>query len=99
MSDLTLLGDYPSNPDAEFYPYDTDGLIYCGVYGINAARCSRNFAPGMPDAVVVGDPVYGSNYVQLLPGTNWIQTMAEQFDDLTIMAVARPTLEPQGESG
>lgn len=44
-----------ANPDGWNPPFNTDGLLYAGIYG--RGNLSKNFAAGGADAVVSGSPV------------------------------------------
>lgn len=92
MPRLILPGSYQSISKT-FLPPDTDGLEYWGFFGADDEFSGRNHAPGKGAAVIVGAPVYSPNFARFTPGSNYVNTPALQTADITIVAVARPTVD------
>lgn len=92
MPRIILPGNYQSIAQ-RYIPPDEDSLEYWAFLGGDAEFSSRNHASGKQNALIIGSPVYSDNFAQLLPGSNYIQTQTDQSDNITIIAVARPTIE------
>lgn len=63
------------------------GLLYYNVFGDPAVSPGRNLAPGRPPGRVYGAPTSNGIFTQLGPA-GYIDTLIQDRDDLTIMAVA-----------
>lgn len=70
-----------------FLPPVSDGLEYWGYYP-SAERAARNMAPGKPNAVVVGAPVYGAGFATL-SGSAYVQTSVPDLPNMTLVSVFR----------
>ncbi|WNV95045.1 hypothetical protein RRJ51_16880 [Klebsiella pneumoniae] len=81
-----------ANPDGWNPPFNTDGLLYAGIYG--RGNLSKNFAAGGADAVVSGSPVV-SNHFATFDLNNFIDTGVPTTKETTLIAVVKkvnPTL-------
>lgn len=81
-----------ANPDGWNPPFNTDGLLYAGIYG--RGNLSKNFAAGGADAVVSGSPVV-SNHFATFDLNNFIDTGVPTAKETTLIAVVKkvnPTL-------
>lgn len=74
-----------ANPDGWNPPFSTEGMLYAGIYG--RGELSKNFAPGRPDATVVGSPTLTDNFLSV-DFNNYIETGVATTKAATLIAIA-----------
>lgn len=67
----------------------TRGLKYWGIFGGDAERTARNYAPGGTDGVVVGSPVYHDGYVEFDGGQSFVQTGVDDAEKVSIFYIGK----------
>lgn len=75
--------------DLSFVPKVTDSLLAWHNIGVSAERAARNWASGMPNATVIGDPIIGDGFAVMTSQASYLQTDTAETDLLTWYAVAR----------
>jgi len=87
IGNISLPGDgYPSI--FGFKIPVTTGLEGAYLFGDGAGQFSRNYAPGKPNATVIGSPSSGSGY-GVFSENGYLDTGISETADMTIITVAR----------
>lgn len=83
-------------PMSAFNIPDTVGLDGCWLFGEGVDLAPKNYAPGKPDASLVGSIVDGTGYVRL-PNLSYLQTEVAETAEMTYLIIARksPTVTGQ----
>lgn len=78
-----------ANPDGWNPPFNTDGMLYVGIYGRGIAK---NFAKNGVDAVVSGSPVVNDHFAKFT-ANDFIDTGIENTKQATLITIAKRKVE------
>lgn len=78
-----------ANPDGWNPPFNTDGMLYVGIYGRGIAK---NFAKNGADAVVSGSPVVNNHFAKFT-ANDFIDTGIENTKKATLITIAKRKVE------
>ncbi|HDT0785494.1 TPA: hypothetical protein QIC19_002023 [Klebsiella aerogenes] len=78
-----------ANPDGWNPPFNTDGMLYVGIYGRGIAK---NFAKNGVDAVVSGSPVVNNHFAKFT-ANNFLDTGVENTKHATLITIAKRKVE------
>lgn len=78
-----------ANPDGWNPPFNTDGMLYAGIYGRGLAK---NFAKNGGDAVVNGSPVVNNQFAKFT-ANDFIDTGIENTKQATLITIAKRKVE------
>ena len=78
-----------ANPDGWNPPFNTDGMLYAGIYGRGLAK---NFAKNGVDAVVSGSPVIDNHFAKFT-ANDFIDTVVANTKEATLIVIAKRKVE------
>ncbi|HBR8416434.1 TPA: hypothetical protein L9563_001834 [Klebsiella pneumoniae subsp. pneumoniae] len=78
-----------ANPDGWNPPFNTDGMLYTGIYGRGLAK---NFAKNGVDAVVSGSPVIDNHFAKFT-ANDFIDTGIANTKEATLIVIAKRKVE------
>ncbi|HEN5337363.1 hypothetical protein [Klebsiella pneumoniae] len=78
-----------ANPDGWNPPFNTDGMLYVGIYGRGIAK---NFAKNGVDVVVSGSPVVNNHFAKFT-ANDFIDTGIENTKQATLITITKRKVE------
>ena len=91
---ITLITDTVATNATGWLAAAPSGLEYANFFS-GSTVMSRNLADGKPGASVIGAPTQGTEYIQTVGLTSYIQTAAVPTNEFTMLAVAAPIDDAQ----